>query len=522
MTGFINRELPELVHELPMDLLSCSELPGIQVSGITEDSREVKPGFIFVAVPGMTVDGHRFIPQAIAQGAVAVVGTQPIRDLPLPYVQVADARMALAYLSAAFYGYPARRLTVIGVTGTDGKTTTSNLIYQILLKANIPVGIISTVNAKIGSESYDTGFHVTTPGAPEVQQYLSRMLAAGLTHVVLEATSYGLDQHRVTGCEFDIGVLTNITHEHLDTHGSFEAYRDAKARLFTGLSQRQSKANGIQPLAVLNRDDDSYAYLRERVTARQVGYSTNPGADVWAEKIHHEADGLHFVANGPGFCVPVYSRMMGLFNVSNCLAALSATVVGLGVDARTASQGISNLHGVPGRMEQISMGQPFIAIVDFAHTPNALKQALKAARDMTAGRVIAVFGSAGLRDREKRRMMAEVSAELADMTILTAEDPRTESLDAILEEMAQGARSKGGVEGKTFLRVPDRGEAIRQAVHMAKPGDLVVACGKGHEQSMCFGAVEYPWDDRVAVRAAIAELISATGPRMPYLPTQEE
>ncbi len=520
MTGFIKRELPELIHELPMELLSCSELPGVEVSGITEDSREVKPGFIFVAVPGMTVDGHRFIPQAIAQGAVAVVGTQPIRDLPLPYVQVADARMALAYLSAAFHGYPARRLTVIGITGTDGKTTTSNLIYQILLKANIPVGIISTVNARIGSEAYDTGFHVTTPGAPEVQQYLARMLAAGLTHVVLEATSYGLDQHRVTGCEFDIGVLTNITHEHLDTHGSFEAYRAAKARLFTGLAQRQPKANGITPLAVLNRDDDSYEYLHESVAARQVAYATRPGADVWAEKIHHEADGLHFVANGPGFCVPVYSHMMGLFNVSNCLAALSATVVGLGVDAKVASQGISNLHGVPGRMEQISMGQSFIAIVDFAHTPNALKQALKAVRDMTAGRVIAVFGSAGLRDREKRRMMAEISTGLADVSILTAEDPRTESLDAILEEMAQGARAKGGVEGKTFLRVPDRGEAIRQAVRMAKPGDLVIACGKGHEQSMCFGTVEYPWDDRVAVRAAIAELISATGPRMPYLPTQ--
>jgi UDP-N-acetylmuramoyl-L-alanyl-D-glutamate--2,6-diaminopimelate ligase len=439
----------------------------------------------------------------------------------VPYIQVADARQALAYLCAAFYGYPARRMTVIGVTGTDGKTTTANLIYQILLKAGIPVGIISTVNAMIGSEAYDTGFHVTTPRAPEVQQYLSRMVAAGLTHVILEATSHGLSQHRVTGCEFDIGVLTNITHEHLDQHGSFEAYRDAKASLFTGLANRVDKPNGVAPLAVLNSDDDSYEYLRERVSVRKIDYSTNTGAEVWADNIRHESDGLYFVANGPGFCVPVYSHIMGLFNVSNCLAALSATVLGLGIDAEVASQGIANLRGVPGRMEQISMGQKFIAIVDFAHTPNALKQALKAARAMTAGRVIAVFGSAGLRDREKRRLMAEVAAELADVSVLTAEDPRTESLEDILEEMAQGAVSRGGTEGKTFFRIPDRGEAIREAVRMAKPGDLVIACGKGHEQSMCFGTVEYAWDDRIAMRAAVAELIHATGPQMPYLPTSE-
>ncbi len=524
LTGFVKRELPELVRELPIALLSCSELPGIQVSGISEDSREIKPGFIFVATQGMATDGHRFIPQALAQGAVAIVGTQTLLDLPVPYVQVADARQALAYLSAAFQGYPARRMIVIGVTGTDGKTTTANLIYQILLKAGIPVGIISTVNAMIGNEAYDTGFHVTTPRAPEVQQYMARMLAAGLTHVVLEATSHGLAQHRVTGCEFDIGVLTNITHEHIDNHGSFEAYRDAKASLFTSLASpsRPAKPNGVEPLAVLNRDDSSYEYLHGRISVRQTAYSTSPGADVWADTIHHESDGLHFIANGPGFCVPVYSHLMGLFNVSNCLAALSATVLGLGIDAETASQGIANLRGVPGRMEQISMGQSFIAIVDFAHTPNALKQALKAVREMTNGRVIVVFGSAGLRDREKRRMMAEVSAELADVSILTAEDPRTESLEEILEEMAQGARSKGGIEGQTFLRIPDRGEAIRQAVQMAKPGDLVMACGKGHEQSMCFGTVEYAWDDRIAMRAAVAELIHATGPQMPYLPTREK
>jgi UDP-N-acetylmuramoyl-L-alanyl-D-glutamate--2,6-diaminopimelate ligase len=258
------------------------------------------------------------------------------------------------------------------------------------------------------------------------------------------------------------------------------------------------------------------------VKSRQIAYSTNQRADVWAEDIRYEADGLHFTACGPDFRFPVFSALMGRFNVSNCLAAIGATVVALGIHPDAARQGIASMRSVPGRMEQINMGQPFIAMVDFAHTPNALKQALTAAREMTTGRLISVFGSAGLRDREKRRMMAEVSSELADLSIFTAEDPRTESLDGILEEMAQGARKHGCVEGDKFLRIRDRGEAIRKAVQIAAPGDLVVACGKGHEQSMCFGVAEYPWDDRVAMRAALAELMHTTGPRMPYLPTQAE
>jgi UDP-N-acetylmuramoyl-L-alanyl-D-glutamate--2,6-diaminopimelate ligase len=520
MTGFVSKYLPQLCEDLPVRILSCSELPEIQITDITSDSREVRPGTIFVAVAGNVVNGHRFIPQAVAQGAVAVMGTEPIFDLSVPYIQVEDSRKALAYLAAAFYGNPGLGLTMIGVTGTDGKTTTSNMIFQILMSAGFPSGIVSTVNAMIRSEVYDTGFHVTTPRATEVQRYLARMKSAGLTHVVLEATSHGLDQHRVTGCFFDIGVITNITHEHLDYHGSYEAYRAAKASLFTSLADTPAKVDGTRPLAVLNRDDESYDFLRACTSAPQVSYSIEHKADIWAEDIRHEANGLHFVARGANFSVPIDCRIMGLFNVSNCLAAIGATVVGLGVDPEAARAGIANLTGVPGRMEPIVMGQSFIAIVDFAHSPNALKQALNAARNMTEKRVIAVFGSAGLRDRKKRRLMAEISTDLADITILTAEDPRTEPLEGILEEMAAGARARGGVEGDTFLRIPDRGEAIRKAIHMAQPGDLVIACGKGHEQSMCFENVEYPWDDRVAMRAALAELLSATGPQMPYLPTQ--
>ena len=526
MTGSMPKTLPQLIESLPPQVTRGAKippgLPPAPVTGVTEDSRAVTPGMIFVAMKGENFDGHRFLAQAAAAGACAAVGTEPLDATPLPYIRVENAREALAYLAAGFYGNPARHLAMIGVTGTDGKTTTSNLIYQILLAAGLPVGMISTVNAVIGDEVIDTGFHVTTPTAPEIQRYLARMLASGLTHVILESTSHGLSQHRVTGCEFDIGVLTNITHEHFDHHGSFEAYRDAKALLFTGLGQHPAKPSGVEPLAVLNGDDPSAGYLRERVRVKSVTYSIQPGADVWAEDIRHDAAGMHFTAAGPGFRVPIDSHLVGEFNVSNCLAAISAAVLGLKVDPQAARVGIANLKGVPGRMEQIHMGQPFIAIVDFAHTPNALKQALTTVRAMTQGRVIAVFGSAGLRDREKRRMMAEVSAELADVSIFTAEDPRTESLDDILAAMAAGAESRGGVEGRTFFRMRDRGEAIRAAVQMARPEDLVVACGKGHEQSMCFGTKEYDWDDRTAMRAALAELVGAAGPRMPYLLIQDE
>jgi len=495
---------------------------GPQIGSITADSRQVRPGALFVAMSGGSVDGHTYIPNAISKGAVAVVGEQSIEGLAVPYIRVENARRSLAHLAAAFYDHPARKLTMIGVTGTDGKTTTSNLLYQILLAAGFKTGMISTVNAVIGDEVLDTGFHVTTPDAPEVQHYLARMVEAGLTHVVLETTSHGWAQYRVDACEFDIGVVTNITHEHLDYHGSYENYRAAKARLFASLSETLPKPHGNIHLGVLNRDDQSYPYLVDVTRVRQSSYGFSPYSDVRATDISYDPAGIRFMAVDGNFSVEVHSSLVGAFNVSNCLAALTAAVVGLGIDPQVAADGIASLPGVPGRMERIDLGQNFTAIVDFAHTPNALKVALEAVRPMTKGRVIAIFGSAGLRDKEKRRMMAEVSAELADASILTAEDPRTESLDEILAEMSAGARSKGAVEEKTFWRVKDRGEAICFALTMAQPGDVVISCGKGHEQSMCFGTQEYPWDDRTAMRAALAELMGVSGPQMPFLPTQEK
>jgi len=492
------------------------------ITGITLDSRQVEAGTLFVAIKGLSNDGHAYIGDAIGRGAVAVMGTEPLKGLDVPYIRVREARPALAHLAAAFYDFPARELTVIGVTGTDGKTTTSNFIYHILQAAGKRVGMISTVNAVIGDQVLDTGFHVTTPEAPDVQRYLAQMVAAGLTHVVLEATSHGLAQDRVAACDFDVGVVTNITHEHLDYHGSYEAYRAAKGRLFASLAESTFKPSQNLPAAVLNRDDQSYDYLQGLIhpTVRQISYGADPEADLSASDVRGSSSGLSFLAAGPDFEMDVRTALLGGYNVHNVLAALAATVVGLGVEPDAARRGVAALEGIPGRMESIDLGQDFLAIVDFAHTPNALRRALEAVRPMTSGQVIAVFGSAGLRDREKRRLMAEVSAQLADLTVLTAEDPRTESLDAILAEMAAGAEAQGGIEGETFWRVPDRGQAIRFALDLAQPDDVVVACGKGHEQSMCFGTKEYLWDDRTAMRAALAAFLGVEGPEMPFLPTQ--
>jgi UDP-N-acetylmuramoyl-L-alanyl-D-glutamate--2,6-diaminopimelate ligase len=520
------------------------------ITAVAADSRRVTPGALFVALRGDNFDGHRFIPDALTRGAVAVVAEKELKELErtegtlssfssgfpsVHYLTVPDSRIALGWLSAAWHDFPSRKLVLIGVTGTDGKTTTASLIHSILLAARLKAGLISTVSAVIGDETLDTGFHVTTPDAPEVQGYLARMAAAGFTHCVLEVTSHGLAQRRVTGCDFDVAVVTNITHEHLDYHKTYENYRAAKARLFENLSAAAPKP-GVEKAGVLNCDDSSYAYLSSVLRVKRIGYGLKSGAEVRAQAIHHTPGHMQFRAVGAGFDIPVETTLVGEYNASNCLAAIAATVMALGVSPEAAQRGIAALNGVPGRMERIDMGQPFTAIVDFAHTPNALRRALETARQMLttpfapstslrsaqdarSGRVIAVFGSAGLRDIEKRRMMAETSAELADLTLLTAEDPRTEPLDAILEMMAWGAKSKGGVEGQTFFRVPDRGEAIRLAVRLARPGDVVLACGKGHEQSMCFGTVEFPWDDRTAMRAALAGLLGVPGPQILRLPT---
>jgi UDP-N-acetylmuramoyl-L-alanyl-D-glutamate--2,6-diaminopimelate ligase len=508
--------LQELLSDFPLQIFE-GDIDSRLIHGIALDSRKVNPGDLFVATLGKQYDAHRFVPDAIRQGAAAVVGMEAGISVEVPYIRVEDSRQALGFLAAAYYGFPARKLVLIGVTGTDGKTTTCNMIFEILKEKGIRSGMVSTVNAFLGEEIVDTGFHVTTPDAPELQAYLARMVDHDLTHAIIETTSHGLAQHRVNGCEYDIAVVTNVTHEHLDEHGSYGDYLRAKARLFKSLLSTSMKVTGNPRLAVLNLDDASFDHFVTISPAGYKAYSTQGAADVVAHDVKLSAEGSCFNASGSDWDTHVRCHLPGRFNVSNCLAAITATVYGLGIEPKTAALGIENLTAIPGRMEPINLGQNFNAVVDFAHTPNALRNAIATVKDFTSGRVICVFGSAGLRDREKRRMMAEVSAAEADLTIFTAEDPRTESLDDILSEMAEGAAAKGSVECIHFWRIPDRREALRFGVNLAEKGDTVLACGKGHEQSMCFGDIEYPWDDRTAMRAALSERLGIHGPEMPWL-----
>jgi len=514
--------LSDLLQALPQYRVIGS--PDVEVDGIAFDSRQVCPGTLFVAYRGVNVDGHGFVVAALKNGAVAIIGERDVsevRDLLLPgeltvpYVTVPDGREALAWLSAAWQGFPARQLTMVGVTGTDGKTTTVNLIYHILEAAGRRVGMISTVNAVIGQDHLDTGLHTTTPDAPDVQRLLAQMVAAGSEICVLEVTSHGLAQHRVTACDFDVAVVTNVTHEHLDLHGSLEAYQAAKASHFEGLAAGYRKP-GVGKIAVLNRGDSSYKYLHPYPADVKLTYNVGNPGDVIARNLARTAQGTRFDVEARYGRFLIETQLPGDFNVFNILAA-TATALALGIEPEAIQEGISKVRHIPGRMEKVDRGQPFTAIVDFAHTPNSLRRALETARGLVVGdgRVIAVFGCAGRRDVEKRPMMGRLAARLADYTILTAEDPRTEDLETIIEEIAEGCREGGGVEGQTFERVPDRGAALTRAVELAQPGDVVIACGKGHEQSMCFGETEYPWDDRAGLVAALE------GRPLKALPTAE-
>lgn len=407
-----------------------------------------------------------------------------------------------------FNGYPARKIKVIGVTGTDGKTTTSHLIYEILKAEGYPVALISTLGAFVGEEKIDTGFHVTTPDAKLLQPLIKKIVQKGARYLVLETTSHGLDQYRTLGCNFWIGVLTNVTNEHLDYHGTFEKYRAAKGKLFRKIK-----------IAVLNKDDPSFNFFRAKAskTARILTYSLNQQADLKASKIAIEKGYMNFVIKDKKKLYSVKSGLLGDYNVSNILAASLAARV-CGVSWEKIILALNKFEGVKGRMETIDVGQAFSVIVDFAHTPNALEKVLLTLRKISYGkaRIICVFGCAGERDTLKRPAMGKISAKLADVTIFTAEDPRHEKVSDIIDKMAEGAISTGAVEinpeqgvkteGKhnVFLRIEDRKKAIRYAIKdVAKPGDIVIICGKGHEKSLAYGDKEIPWSDQAAARESL-------------------
>jgi UDP-N-acetylmuramoyl-L-alanyl-D-glutamate--2,6-diaminopimelate ligase len=514
--------LKSLVDYFDLKPHNDCDVPVITVQEVVSDSRIVQSGDIFFAWKGGSFDSHKFIPDAVKNGAIAIVGTEELSfNIEVPYFKVEDSRYTLAGFAAYINDFPARKMTIIGVTGTDGKTTTTNYIYHILLAAGIKAGMISTVNAVIGDQAIDTGFHVTTPESPQVQQYLRLMAESGVTHVVLETTSHGLAQQRVAFCDYNYAVVTNITHEHLDYHGSYEGYIASKAILFEYVAENSKQNSNIPYGAVLNKLDKSYSTLKGITNqCRQFIYAVEQEADFWADEIVSTDNGIDFALHYENNTYPVHTNLKGEFNVWNCLAAIALTHGALGLSLDVVQNGLNRVEGLIGRMDEVNLGQPYRAFVDFAHTPFGLEAALKSGRKLTSKRLIAIFGSAGLRDKLKRRMMSEISADLADVTILTAEDPRIESLSGILDEMSQAMLDKGKQPESDFYVVPDRGEALRFAVSIANPGDIVMACGKGHEQSMCFGETEYPWDEKTALTAAISQQLGISGPDMPYLPTQ--
>jgi UDP-N-acetylmuramoyl-L-alanyl-D-glutamate--2,6-diaminopimelate ligase len=501
----MRKALSDLLSALPQPYILTGDASTPITAPVTDDHREIERGGVFIARRGATVDGHDFIPQVLERGAAAVIGERDLNVLSTPYVRVENAMEATGYLAAAYHDFPSRKLNVIGVTGTDGKTTTSTLIHSILKTATgDKTGLISTISADIGGAQLDTGFHVTTPGAPMIQKLLAQMIDHGVTHVVIEMTSHGLAQGRLNGIDTDIAVLTNLTHEHLDYHGTFENYRAAKARLFEMVGKTARKPH--QPkISVVNGDDPNADFFAAFPADHHVRYAAQRAADFRATDLIYHPGYTQFALHTPNQqSTLMHLPLLGDFNVMNALAAVAVTRQ-IGVLLDDIQRGLLRVTAIPGRLERIDEGQDFLAVVDFAHTPNALRNALQAARTMTGhgGRVICIFGCAGLRDREKRRLMPEHAIQRADFSIFTAEDPRTESLDEILRTMAHAAAAVGGIEGEHFIRVSDRGEALVRACDMARAGDVVIACGKGHEQSMAFGTVEYLWDDRDAMRAAL-------------------
>ncbi len=412
-----------------------------------------------------------------------------------PQVVVPDTRRALALMSSTFYRHPSRDMVVIGVTGTDGKTTTTTMIHQMLLNAGGRAGSMSTVDIRFGDAVDPNDSRQTTLEALEVQEQLARMRDAGLKYAVIETSSHGLALQRVVGVDYDVAVFTNIAHEHLDFHKTIEAYREAKAQLIDLTAGGARKA--IEKTAVLNHDDPSYAYLVKRPIARQITYGIH--------RVDVTPDGLRVEASTPVGPLALRLKLSGRWNAANALAAAAAGVaVGLTLDE--IRHGLESYQGVSGRMERVDLGQPFAVIIDYAHTPQSLEKVLRELRPITKGKLIAVFGSAGDRDREKRPWMGEIAARLSDYAVFTNEDPREEDAMTILSEIAAGAEEVGWTEGEQYARIEDRRQGIAHAVRKANPGDTILLAGKGHERSILIGRGKEPWDERAAAEAAIRGL----------------
>jgi UDP-N-acetylmuramoyl-L-alanyl-D-glutamate--2,6-diaminopimelate ligase len=470
------------------------------VRAIAYDSRTVKDGSLFVAIPGFHRDGVDFVPDAAKNGAVAVVAEQNARST-LPVAVVPDVRAALADLAAEFFDHPTAKLKVVGVTGTDGKTTTVHLVSDVLEAAGERTGYATTVDFKMTDHVWENDTRQSTQEAVELQEFCAELLVAGGTWGVLEATSHALALRKLRGIDVDVAVFTNLTPEHLDFHGTLQAYLEAKGILFEMLTAGRDK--GVAKTAVLNADDPHWRYLADRAAgARVISYGIDALADVQATIVSEDANGSRVKLAAFGDDVDLRLPLVGRFNVQNALAATGA---GLAAGASLAQirDALGRATPVRGRMDRIDAGQPFSVIVDYAHTPESLEKVLALLRPLTSGRLIAVFGSAGERDRTKRPKLAAAAARYADHFVITQEDPRLEDPAAILAEIEAGALEAGKRRDRDYQVIDDRTDAINAAIAAAAAGDTVLLAGKGHEGSIIVGEEKRPWDEAGVARAAL-------------------
>nr|PZN70827.1 MAG: UDP-N-acetylmuramoyl-L-alanyl-D-glutamate--2,6-diaminopimelate ligase [Bacillota bacterium] len=479
--------------------------PEAEIRDVVYDSRSVSPGALFVALPGRRADGHDFAPEAVERGAVALVVE---RSVPAPehvaVIRTDSTRVALGRLAAMFWRHPSRRLRVVGVTGTNGKTTTTHLIKAVLERQGHVVGLTGTVHTLMPGERRPAS--LTTPQASDLQRLFHQMAEAGCTYVVMEASSEGLDMNRVDDVEFDLGVFTNLTQDHLDYHGTFSAYREAKAKLFRLLSRPGYKP---RKAAVLNLDDPASEYYRAATEVPVYTYGFRPEAMVRAAEVELSPSGTRLRLCTPQGKVPVRLKLVGRFNVYNALAAAAAGVAE-GIDLEVIRAALEAEEGVPGRLQPVRAGQPFGVFVDYAHSPDSLENVLRTARAFTRGRLIVVFGCGGDRDPTKRPIMGRIAGCLAHHTIITSDNPRSEDPVRIVQQIEAGLVD-GILPGHTYEVVLDRAEAIRRAVTMAEPDDVIIIAGKGHETYQIFKDRTVPFDDRAVARSLIEARVGKGG-----------
>ncbi|HBF43110.1 MAG TPA: UDP-N-acetylmuramoyl-L-alanyl-D-glutamate--2,6-diaminopimelate ligase [Desulfobacteraceae bacterium] len=488
--------------------------PETEIEGLAYDSREVKPGYLFVALRGQTLDGHDFIKKAVQNGAVAIVAeSSPGENIckTSALVKVPSSRVTLSELAASFYNRPFKNMNLVGITGTNGKTTTSYLLESILLAAGARPGVIGTINYRMPGQTWEAP--VTTPESLDLMKTLRKMADANVTDVVIEVSSHSLVQGRIKGCPFRIAVFTNLTRDHLDYHGSMEEYFRAKSLLFSGLKKGESNNNVS---AVINMDDTRGKDLTGLTDAAVMTYGLGKDCHVRADLLQSTKDGLVARLITPAGETDIQSSLIGDFNIYNIMAA-SAVALCMDIDLDTVALGINNLKCVPGRLEVVKNSRSLVIVVDYAHTPDALLKALEAARNLAKGHLITVFGCGGDRDRGKRREMGRVAGNISDVVFITSDNPRTEDPSAIASPIEKGVRQSGlgNLEGLNDSRMAgcgyvldlDRRNAIRRAVGMAGETDIVLIAGKGHEDYQVIGKGRRYFDDRKeALEAASGDI----------------